>query len=857
MSKKTTGLITIMTDGITFKVTDITHRNSNSLVNYLSEVSADRENNLFLLKWRNTVILKDCDDDGHLLDVTKTKTNPWIKLTARQFYNDQTIFSIFSCEKCCPEVLKLNVQQKPEKFPQILCRHSKVVSELIPNTKALFNFPDTINDLINYKVEDNDDEVDVLLEKKDRSTKSQWLIAVLLDQKVSVLFTTGRQTRPRCSKCRTESCKCVIFFKRKGKEAPTPLSRTDSVESQPESILDNFDNSPEKPIHYEDRDANYGYNFTEIKYPFNRDPAQAEMVDIRRNKDFVLPEELIPEFDEHKRCKHGLQFNESDLSLRLCAPQVTLYSSTKETDFNTKVYYRPTVGPCKCRQYYDGHKYLMYHVAEGKMVCYFALQNYIHSWVNSGQSCYSYYKNMKLDGGSNGVVCSLTYQNWLKACDGFVLNLEFDKSMAFSCPKCGVDPKWFVGDGKCTGFLKKKLEGLNIKEFGCHPDDKTVLSQGSSFKSRQLLPDKSERDIVLNLLSGNIDMDTFVSNSDLKSSAGKMLKDLVNHINLNWPLRIPKVYVTFIADICKTSSVVGLLQVNSSEPLKYLHQFAQKKLDVRDMENIEQSRILMKSLPTFWPQLVSICEIEKTRFLPDIVGKIVIHLINIWQKVFKTSPQRYSDDYFPYTEQRDTQTAFFPNHLPEQHPKRYNVSGKDDDDHCEKTFPSHSDFIDGMFIMGCPCPSPVTYGFELMVKPESARHFFRFLMCRRVNLEKLEGIIEDFACGLHPYFLNREPNDCKFLRFLVDGAHWNGQRKLKKADRSGGGGHLGCSLSYNSSEYQDHLDININTQGREQTNALIEKCSQTLQQKNYFNFMRYMKMFFAIRNLISTKRIKI
>ena len=161
--------------------------------------------------------------------------------------------------------------------------------------------------------------------------------------------------------------------------------------------------------------------------------------------------------------------------------------------------------------------------------------------------------------------------------------------------------------------------------------------------------------------------------------------------------------------------------------------------------------------------------------------------------------------------------------LPEQYPKRYNVSGKDDEDHCEKTFPSHSDFIDGMFIMGCPCPSPVTYSFELMIAPESARHFFRFLMCRRVNFENLKGIIEDFACGTGKMSISKI--------FLVDGAHWNGQRKLKKADRSGGGGHLGCSSSYNSSEYQDYLDIHINTQGREQTNSLIEKCSQTLQQK--------------------------
>ena len=106
-----------------------------------------------------------------------------------------------------------------------------------------------------------------------------------------------------------------------------------------------------------------------------------------------------------------------------------------------------------------------------------------------------------------------------------------------------------------------------------------------------------------------------------------------------------------------------------------------------------------------------------------------------------------------------------------------------------------------------------------MMGRESARHFSRFLMCRKINFEKLEGIIEDFACGLQPYALNREPEEFKFTRFLVDGARWAGQRRLKKADRSGKGGHLGCSLGYNFNEYKRHLDITVNSQGREQTNS--------------------------------------
>ena len=64
-----------------------------------------------------------------------------------------------------------------------------------------------------------------------------------------------------------------------------------------------------------------------------------------------------------------------------------------------------------------------------------------------------------------------------------------------------------------------------------------------------------------------------------------------------------------------------------------------------------------------------------------------------------------------------------------------------------------------------------------MLRKESAHNFLRFVLCRDVNLETLEGLIYDYACGLHPYSLNREPEDSEFICFLVDGSHWNGQEK--------------------------------------------------------------------------------
>ena len=52
----------------------------------------------------------------------------------------------------------------------------------------------------------------------------------------------------------------------------------------------------------------------------------------------------------------------------------------------------------------------------------------------------------------------------------------------------------------------------------------------------------------------------------------------------------------------------------------------------------------------------------------------------------------------------------------------------------------------------------VKYGFELMLNRESAHNLFRLLECRDVDLNALEGGLFDFACGLHPYVLNREVN---------------------------------------------------------------------------------------------------
>ena len=193
-------------------------------------------------------------------------------------------------------------------------------------------------------------------------------------------------------------------------------------------------------------------------------------------------------------------------------------------------------------------------------------------------------------------------------------------------------------------------------------------------------------------------------------------------------------------------------------------------------------------------------------------------------------------------------------------PKNYTVNNQKDTDFCEKDFPQAHSFANGIFSIGCPCRFNVTYGFELNLKHESGRNFFRFLTCRKIDYRNFKGVIYDYSCGLQRYCMNREPLDFENIQFLVDSVHFSGQKKLKKVDkRSNKKGHLGCSESYNFGKYKTTINknrnLNIFSQGREQMHSVLEPLAKQLRQKNYRNFMKSMIAFFAIRNLNNMSKL--
>ena len=197
------------------------------------------------------------------------------------------------------------------------------------------------------------------------------------------------------------------------------------------------------------------------------------------------------------------------------------------------------------------------------------------------------------------------------------------------------------------------------------------------------IKEKKERDILCELLTEKLKIEEFISTAKLKSENGKLIMEVIKRLAQQNKDKLPEPYIKFLADVCKNTPVAGLGCV--------------RQLDVRNGSHSQQLNILTNELPALWPQLVDICNLENSNFLPRDIAKIVLILLAIRNNTFKNSPQRFAEDYIRYeSEFNEDPTQYYPMHKLLTFPKLYNIANKNDEDFCEKKFPSHHDFADGI-----------------------------------------------------------------------------------------------------------------------------------------------------------------
>ena len=57
-----------------------------------------------------------------------------------------------------------------------------------------------------------------------------------------------------------------------------------------------------------------------------------------------------------------------------------------------------------------------------------------------------------------------------------------------------------------------------------------------------------------------------------------------------------------------------------------------------------------------------------------------------------------------------------------------------------------------------------------MLNKEGPKNLFRFLQCRDVDMDKLQGILVDHACLVDPYILNRKSEMLEW-KLLLECSH--------------------------------------------------------------------------------------
>ena len=450
-----------------------------------------------------------------------------------------------------------------------------------------------------------------------------------------------------------------------------------------------------------------------------------------------------------------------------------------------------------------------------------------------------------------GLQTSLTYQDWCRGVTGFFQNLTFEETVWF-CPVCKKNPPYFVADGKEAGPTKRKVD--HLRELGQRSQE--ALSQGSHFRDRTLIPNKKDRQKILNLLSNETSIEEFLMNG-LESQNGILLIQLMTRLDYEYGEIKPE-YHKFLSNICMANSVTGMLNVTSPEPLSILTLFCQREIDLRTSAHYRELKVVEKEVPPLWTILIDILTFENDNFLPPDIQNVILKILEIRSNIFRNAAIRHEEDYTPWDRETDHPTMFYPCIKLLRYPRNYTVSGTKDDDICAKRIQEKRDFSHGIFSVGCCCKYNITYGYELMLQPESTHNLFRFLMSRDIKKtgeNRLKGVVYDNACNLNQYVLNREPREFEFLRMLVDGSHWSGHKKYKNNKSKKQRGHLGCCDGFNFNQYKGHLPRGIYSQGREQTHAVLDKLVTSLRQMNYRNFMNFMRIFFALNNLKNRKQI--
>ncbi|XP_077987997.1 uncharacterized protein LOC144442507 [Glandiceps talaboti] len=662
----------------------------------------------------------------------------------------------------------------------------------------------------------------------DQLTEDPFLAAVTINRDVHVLSVVHRNRARQlcCTSCRfgRSSCDHVEVYRTWSQQHSRTIPEDDESAA---SSTSTFSCMSYKPI------------------PYSLPDEAKENFDQLRSGEISIPPVLIPEMPAddgpYALCCHGNKWDDGDaVEHKWCVGEATIYFesfSLKTTkgnigSQNIKVFYRPSVGTCACKLYYDGRDDLLFNLNNKDIIHHSLLQSYLHLMCEGRNPLATFHRAYVKLHATYSTTVPLPLHKLRIAWNGYSRLLSINYTDSFTCVKCGETPPVIICDGTSLGVNKVLLKQFLSEEDSTATDEYPAMV-GSKHEDRVYIPHAKARKLLLKFADQTSTVP--LSSEDFTHLIHLLkqyehLQSLVSVLLListnGTLLKAPQQFSSFFSDIAKNSPVCSLIQIPSNSIARNIIKEVIRGLNIFNVSNSAKLKSLQHDAPLIFKFLVAIA--SRSQQVPIQARQLLFDILIRAKQCYVSQD---NNRQYPSVSSNDS-LSFFPS-LPHIRGKgRYKQDKTSQvESGCRKFHGGHPTLSPGIFTV-C-CPHKVCYGFQLMKQVESPAVPFSIIMTRFPTAPQI--IIYDNCCKLHQYSLNREPEFFKNTLFLVDRLHWKN--------------HTGCSSGYNMNVYKYNADINkLNSQVCEQSNADLARIKAQVSYMLPDNFMFHVSLFLAVMN---------
>ncbi|CAH1253434.1 Hypp1182 [Branchiostoma lanceolatum] len=783
-----------------------------------------QESQWFPLTLDNTYALADCDAKGCIKRRSRFQL---VQAKAFESPSGEThVVYLCSCEAAQEQQVRLSstanaitgedLQDFAVREEGLYCLHARAAKQII-TTSA--------------RVEEEDEGSDD--ENVDQLQTSPFLAAAHDGETYGILKRIGEGGRLCCMMCssRQMSCSHVETYKEWCRDRGVDESVVFTAADEPtfESV-----------------------SKSSIPYPWTKD--MREKFDRYDEKLEIFPQHLVPDVPSGT-CSHGNDWDHRDPVSQKWVQHTGVTIYTRYTTIvghpgpdgqrqPRVVYYRPTVGNCRCRHLYDGTADLLHNLDNRTMLFFGLLVDYLHSMVQGYQPLRTTQRECNQTRSTCSFTKSIPWEKLRQGWNSWARRLNIDWNEVYTCRSCGTEPKTIICDGTAIGFRKDFLH------YQAAPEDQPEMPVvcGSKHchrvfvncaKSRELLlrysaekrsrTGKELRKCTLGISDEEM---TDLQCKLAQANRGDLVALLKRLHQEGHTTRAPPEYSTFLSEVARSTPVCGMVQIaGDRDAIDIMRKVAEGKIDLTNSRFFKYCGYVQKKAPVLTDFL---CSVTKAGHIPPDISTLVLSLMTVLTQTFK-EVEKPSPDCYP-APPAPSYLSFFPTLRQLCGLPRYAVeeaSKPRAKDSCRKESYGHPSLTPGLFTVFCP--HGVCYGFEAMRSCESPRHPFEILRTRFKVAPRV--VVYDNACQLHRYVMNREPHFFQKTVFLVDRLHFKG--------------HVGCSLGYSMNSYAAAVDIStLNSQVNEQANAGLIRIQPQLAYMRPANFMFHTSLFLAVKNML-------